>query len=73
MSTVMSKQDRVLNYLSRGKTLSQESACNMFGVANLRATISDIKEYASDMGFHVFRTTGRHGETRYGLTRKSRR
>ena len=39
----MTKQDKVLNYLTRGKTLSQDSAYSMFDVGNLRATISDIK------------------------------
>lgn len=73
MTTVLSKQDKVLNYLSKGKTLSHDSAYNMFGVANLRATISDIKEHAADMGFSVFRTTGRYGETRYGFTKKRSR
>ena len=49
------------------------SAFSMFGVGNLRATVSDIKEHAHSMGLHVFRTTGRHGETRYGLTKKRSR
>lgn len=70
MTTVLSKQDRVFNYFVSGKTLSQDSALAMFGVANLRATVSDIKELASDFGYSVFRTVGRHGETRYGLTKK---
>lgn len=73
MTTTLTKQDKVLNYLSRGRTLSQDSAFSMFGVGNLRATISDIKEHAHSMGLHVFRTTGRHGETRYGLTKKRSR
>lgn len=68
MATTMTKQDKVLNYLSKGKTLSADSAYNMFGVANLRATISDIKHYANSLGFNVVRTTGRYGETRYGFS-----
>lgn len=71
VSTV-TKQDKVLNYLSKGKTLSADSAYNMFGVANLRATVSDIKDTAHSMGFNVYRTTGRHGETRYGFTSRKR-
>ena len=39
----MTKQDRVINYLVKGRTLSQHSAASMFDVGNLRATISDIK------------------------------
>ena len=73
MTNRLTKQEKVLNYLSRGKTLSQDSAYSMFEVGNLRATVSDIKETASKKGFTVMRTTGRHGETRYGLTRKRRR
>jgi len=64
------KQDRVINYLLRGKTLSQESAYNMFEVANLRATISDIKPDLKSQGFKIVTKTGRQGETRYGVTYK---
>lgn len=63
----MTKQDRVMNYLSRGKTLSQDSAESMFAVANLRATISDIRPLLKSQGFNITRTTGRNGETRYGV------
>lgn len=64
------KQDRVINYLSKGKTLSQDSAASMFDVGNLRATISDIKPTLRSQGFTVVRSTGRNGETRYGLSSK---
>ena len=69
----MTKQDRVINYLSRGRTLSQDSAASMFDVGNLRATVSDIKPIVSKRGFKVHRTVGRNGETRYGLTPKATR
>ena len=62
----MTKQDKVLNYLTRGKTLTQDSAASMFGIGNLRATISDIRPMLKSEGFNVVRTTGRYGETRYG-------
>jgi len=68
MATTVSKQDRVMNYLRRGKTLSQDSAHSMFGVGNLRATISDIKPYLEAEGYSVVRSTGRKGETRYGVS-----
>jgi hypothetical protein len=64
----MTKQDRVINYLRKGKTLSQDSAASMFEVGNLRATISDIRPTLKSQGFSVVRTTGRSGETRYGAT-----
>ena len=69
----MTKQDRVINYLSRGRTLSQDSAYSMFEVGNLRATISDIKPTLKKSGLTVVRSTGRQGETRYGVTKTSRR
>jgi hypothetical protein len=67
MSATVSKQQRVMNYLVKGKTLSQDSAHSMFGVGNLRATISDIRPLLEASGYSVVRTTGRKGETRYGL------
>jgi hypothetical protein len=63
----ITKQDRVMNYLLRGKTLSQESAFNMFEVGNLRATISDIKPELKAQGFNVITKVGKNGETRYGV------
>ena len=64
---MLSKQARVFRYLCKGRTLSEKSAFNIFGVSNLRATMSDIKPHVSSLGFTVKRTTGRTGETRYGL------
>ena len=67
MASTVTKQDRVMNYLVKGKTLSQDSAQTMFGVGNLRATISDIRPTLEAYGYSVVSTTGRKGETRYGL------
>lgn len=72
-TTVLSKQDRVMNYLVKGKTLSQDSAATMFNVGNLRATISDIRPALKSQGFNVVRSTGRNGETRYGVSATSNR
>ena len=69
----MTKQDKVLNYLTRGKTLSQDSAASMFSVGNLRATISDIKPTLKSQGFSITKSRGRQGETRYGATKSRRR
>mgnify|MGYP001216820359 CR=1 FL=1 len=69
----MTKQDRVINYLRRGRTLSQDSAYSMFEVGNLRATISDIRPTLKSQGFNVVRSTGRAGETRYGVTKTKRK
>lgn len=68
MAATVTKQTRVMNYLVKGKTLSQDSAQSMFGVGNLRATISDIKPALQSQGYSIVRTTGRKGETRYGVT-----
>jgi len=72
-TTMLSKQDRVINYLLRGKTLSQDSAWSMFKVANIRATISDIKPYLKSQGYAIVKNTGRLGETRYGLVSRKNR
>ncbi len=72
-TATLTKQDKVINYLSRGRTLSQDSAYSMFEVGNLRATISDIKPIVNKNGFNVVRSTGRSGETRYGLVRRKKR
>lgn len=61
------KQEKVMSYLTKGKTLSQDSAYTLFNVGNLRATISDIKPMLRSQGFNVVTTTGRGGETRYGV------
>ena len=68
----MTKQDRVINYLTKGKTLSQNSAYSLFDVGNLRATISDIKPTLRSQGFSVVTSIGRNGETRYAaVSRKN--
>lgn len=70
----MTKQQKVINYLARGLTLSETSAYNMFEVNNLRATISDIKPILKkDYGLIVNRTVGKSGETRYGVIQNSKR
>lgn len=72
MTSTVTKQDRVKNYLMSGRTISQDSAYSMFNVANIRATISDLKETFRSLGYTVNKTTGRSGETRYGLTQISK-
>lgn len=73
MAATVTKQDRVMNYLMKGKTLSQDSANTMFGVGNLRATISDIRPLLKSHGFNVVTSVGRRGETRYAATRTTSR
>ena len=59
MSTT--KQGKLLAYLSRGKSVSAESAYKMFGVRNLRATVHDLRNAGHDISWYH----GRAGETRY--------
>jgi hypothetical protein len=72
MATMVTKQDRVMNYLLNGRTLSQDSAFSMFGVGNLRATISDLRPILKSSGYKVVTSVGRNGVTRYGVTRTTR-
>lgn len=60
-TTTTTKQGRLLSYLQRGLSVSAHSAASMFGVANLRATVNDLRK----AGHHITWYHGRHGETRY--------
>ena len=46
----MTKKRRVINYLASGKGLTEGEARSRFGVANLRATISDIRDMVEAHG-----------------------
>ena len=47
----ITKQNKVINYLSkRGRTLTASQARARFGVRNLRATMSDIREIVEEFG-----------------------
>lgn len=61
MTATTTKQGRLLSYLQRGLSVSSASARSMFGVANLRATVNDLR----NAGHHITWYTGRKGETRY--------
>jgi hypothetical protein len=61
--TVTTKQGRLLAYLQRGLSVSATSAATMFGVANLSATVNDLRR----AGHNVTWFTGRGGVTRYYL------
>jgi hypothetical protein len=58
----MTKKQRVLNYLSSGRNLTGSQMTRKFGVANPRATISDIREQVERYGNYG-------GETQYALKR----
>ena len=63
MTATSTKQGRLLSYLQRGLSVSATSAYTMFGVANLSATVNDLR----NAGHSISWFTGRKGETRYYL------
>ena len=46
----MTKKRRVINYLASGKGLTEAEARSRFGVGNLRATISNIRDMVEAYG-----------------------
>ena len=62
----MTKKRRVINYLASGKGLTPAEAKSRFGVANLRATISDIRDMVEAHGnWEITSTPTSTGKTRY--------
>ena len=62
----MTKKRRVINYLASGKGLTPAEAKSRFGVANLRATISDIREMVEAHGnWEITSESTSSGKTRY--------
>jgi hypothetical protein len=64
-SNTLTKKRRVINYLASGKGLTPNEARSRFGVANLRATISDIRSQVEQYGNWEITTE----ETSTGMTR----
>ena len=70
MSTTITKKKSVINYLASGRSLNQDRAMDLFGVRNLRATISDVKEQVERYGnWRIVRGESRDGSTRYSMKR----
>ena len=68
MPNTMTKQQSVINYLSSGRSLNQDRAMQLFGVRNLRATISDVKEQVEAYGnWRIVSKEGRDGTSRYSM------
>lgn len=53
----MTQNERIINYLSTGRTLTSAQARSRFGVRNLRARVNDLR----NDGFCVY--TNRNGNT----------
>lgn len=62
----MSQNDRLVRYLSGGRTISAREARSRFGIKNLRARVNDLRSE----GFCVY--TNRGETTTYRLGRPSR-
>ena len=62
----MTKKRRVINYLASGKGLTPAEAKSRFGVSNLRATISDIRDMVEAYGnWEITSESTSTGKTRY--------
>ena len=65
----LSKTRQVINHLRAGKTLTAAQAESKFGVRNLRAMVSSIREQFEKYGnWEVNTTQNSRGETVYSMT-----
>lgn len=66
MANTLSKTRKVINYLANGNTLTASEARARFGVRNLRATISNIRELVERFGnWQIETEVSSTGKTRY--------
>lgn len=64
----LSKTRQVINYLSSGKTLTASQAQSKFGVGNLRAMISAIRERVEAFGnWEIITESNSRGDTVYSM------
>lgn len=64
-SNTLSKKRQVINHLSRGWGIDAREALNKYGVQNLRATMSDIREQVEAYGNWEIETVENGSNTRY--------
>ena len=70
MPNTMTKKRRVINYLATGKGLTEAEARSRFGVGNLRATISNIRDMVEAYGnWSITTEETPTGKTRYFMER----
>ena len=68
MANTISKTRKVINYLANGKTITASEARARFGVKNLRATISNIRELVERHdNWQVETDISATGKTRYSM------
>ena len=65
---VYTKKARLMNHLSKGNDITAKQAYSRFGVKNLRATMSNIKEQVEKYGnWEVTKDEARNGSIKYGI------
>jgi hypothetical protein len=70
----MSKRESVYRFMNAGRSLNQADAERMFGVGNLRATVSSLRlDNRLMRGKRVVRTENSDGTSSYTIKRKTRR
>ena len=68
MSNTLTKKRRVMDYLAKGGTLTASQAKSRFGVGNMRATMSNIKNQVEAYGnWSVTAEDSPSGKTSYGM------
>ena len=68
MSNTITKKRRVMDFLAKGNTLTAAQASSRFGVGNMRATISNIKEQVEQYGnWEVTSSQSPPGITKYDM------
>ena len=72
MSTTKTQAEKVLNYLTAGRTLTSKQARSRFGIQNLSARIFDLREEGVNIVTEpvTFRSTGATG-VKYTLGRRN--
>lgn len=68
MANTISKTRKVINFLSGGGTLTAAQARARYGVQNLRATISNIRNMVEEFGnWEIVATPNSSGTTTYSM------
>lgn len=69
-TSTISKKRRLLNHLAENNTITAAQASRRFGVANLRATMSDIRQQVEAYGnWRIVTGSNGRGETVYAMRR----
>ena len=65
-----SKTRKVVDYLAEGRTLTPAQAEARFGIKNMSATMSTIRDTVEAYGnWEVTKDTAKNGATKYGIVR----